>query len=371
MAINLITWAGQTVTPKYDAIIQDACAGRSGILYGCNVAAGGNALTVYPGYGVIKGRLFEVTQTAVTVTLPSSGTQAGTLIIRLDLANTAEPIEIAVETGVYTPEQDEDANFDSGVYEMVLATFSIVSSGISDLEIAESRVPYNRTPVYQSLADLGLSAATLKTTIFNSMTDNSVAFLSASDITDLPYTNASGIVAIFRGDSGYGKMLFLSEYGKANYQYSMNSSGSWRGSWDKLPTQKDIIDAVADINSTIAGHVNKLFYVDGETAELRVCTGGVLTNGKTEIYYSVPLSKSPANCRSITLFGGDAKARQNGKYLIGSGSLPAPIYTLGLTCTLFLRNNCIEVHVRNQSGFDGINNDSVHIDGSLTVVFHA
>lgn len=371
MAINLITWAGQTVTPKSDAIIQDACAGRSGILYGCGVTASGNALTVSAGYGVIKGRLFEVTQTTVTVTLPSSGTQVGTLIIRLDLANTAEPIEIAVETGSYTPEQDENANFDSGVYEMVLATFNIASSGISDLEIAESKMPYNRTPVYQSLADLGLSSSTLKTTIFNNMADNSVSFLSSSDITDLPYTGASGIVAIFKGDSGYGKMLFLSEYGKANYQYSMNSSGAWRGGWVRLPIAEDINAAIAGVNTTIEGHVSKLFYADGERVSLRIATGGVLTSGKTKIIFSVPLSKSPANVNRVTLWDGNAVVRQNGQYLMGSGGTTEPIYTLGNTCTLTLRANCIEVEVNRSSGFGGTNNDTVHVLGALTVDFHA
>lgn len=370
MAINLITWAGQTVTPKSDAIIQDACAGRSGILYGCEVTASGNALTVAAGYGVIKGRLFEVTSTTVNVTLPSSGTQAGTLIIHLDLANTAEPIEITVETGSYTPEQNEDANFDSGVYEMVLATFSIASSGISDLEIAESRMPYNRTPVYQSLADLGLSAATLKTTIFNSMADNSVAFLSASDITDLPYTNASGIVAIFRGDSAYGKMLFLSEYGKPNYVYSMNSAGSWRGGWVRLPVMEDITNAIAGVNQTIAEHVSDLFYSNNEQVTLRIATGGVLTSGKTKIIFSVPLSKSRAKCSSVTLWDGNAVVRQNGQYLIGSGGTVEPIYTLGNTCTLALKTNCIEVEVNRSSGFGGTNNDTVYVLGALTVVFH-
>ena len=370
MAINLITWAGQTVTPKSDAIIQDACAGRSGILYGCGVTASGNALTVSAGYGVIKGRLFEVTQTAVTVTLPSSGTQTGTLIIRLDLANTAEPIEIAVETGSYTPEQDEDANFDSGVYEMVLATFSITSSGINNLEVAETKVPYNRTPVYQTLADMGLSAATTKTSIFNSMANNSIATLPASAITDLPYANASGTVVIFKDSLAHGKMLFLSEYGKPNYEYSMNSAGVWRGGWVNLPIQEDITNAIAGVNSTIAGHVSKLFYANGERTTLRIAAGGVLTSGKTKIIFSVPLSKNPANINRITLWDGNAAVRQGGQYLIGSGGTAEPIYAMGNTCTLTLRSNCIEVEVNRSSGFGGTNNDAVYVLGALTVDFH-
>lgn len=203
------------------------------------------------------------------------------------------------------------------------------------------------------------------------MADNSVSFLSSSDITDLPYTGASGIVAIFKGDSGYGKMLFLSEYGKANYMYSMNSSGAWRGGWVRLPIAEDITNAIAGVNTTIEGHVSKLFYADGERVNLRIASGGVLTSGKTKIIFSVPLSKSPANINRVTLWDGNVVVRQNGQYLMGSGGTAEPIYTLGNTCTLTLRVNCIEIEVNRSSGFSGTNNDTVHVLGALTVDFHA
>lgn len=351
MAINLITWAGQTVTPKSDAIIQDACAGRSGILYGCGVTASGNALTVSAGYGVIKGRLFEVTQTAVTVTLPSSGTQAGTLIIRLDLANTAEPIEIAVETGSYTPEQDEDANFDSGVYEMVLATFSITSSGISDLEVAETKVPYNRTPVYQTLADMGLSGNTTSlSAIRTSMAYNSVALLPSSvlDTSSLPQAGASGMLLVIKGDSDSGKILLLSDYGSPSYEMSM-LNGQWYGGWMPLPRAEDV------------------YFSMNETITLRLATAGFLTDGNTQIFVSAPLPKKLRTGRNLYYSTGGAKIRQNGKYLVGSGSTYQELMTDGLLTTFTVYNNEIIVKITS-NGYSGVNNDVVGVDGWITLI---
>lgn len=351
MAINLITWAGQTVTPKSDAIIQDACAGRSGILYGCGVTASGNALTVSAGYGVIKGRLFEVTQTAVTVTLPSSGTQAGTLIIRLDLANTAEPIEIAVETGSYTPEQDENANFDSGVYEMVLATFSITSSGISDLEVAETKVPYNRTPVYQTLADMGLSGNTTSlSAIRTSMAYNSVALLPSSvlDTSSLPQAGASGMLLVIKGDSDSGKILLLSDYGSPSYEMSM-LNGQWYGGWMPLPRAEDV------------------YFSMNETITLRLATAGYLTGGNTQIFVSAPLPKKLRTGRNLYYSTGGAKIRQNGKYLVGSGSTYQELMTDGLLTTFTVYNNEIIVKITS-NGYSGVNNDVVGVDGWITLI---
>lgn len=350
MAINLITWAGQTVTPKSDAIIQDACAGRSGILYGCGVTASGNALTVSAGYGVIKGRLFEVTSTTVNVTLPSSGTQAGTLIIRLDLANTAEPIEIAVETGSYTPEQNEDANFDSGVYEMVLATFGITSSGITDFTQVETKVPYNRTPVYQTLADLGVSSGTTTLSdIRNRMAYNSVALLPTSVLqaSSLPQAGASGMLLVIKGDSDSGKILLLSDYGSPSYEMSMRN-GEWYGGWMPLPRAEDV------------------YFSMNETITLRLATAGYLTGGNTQIFVSAPLPKKLRTGRNLYYSTGGAKIRQNGKYLVGSGGAYQELMTDLLT-SITVYGNEIVVKIES-NGYNGVNNDTVGVDGWITLI---
>lgn len=349
MAISLITWAAQTVTPKHDAIIQDACAGRSGILYGCNVSAGSNTLMISAGYGVIKGRLFEVTDTTVGVTLPPSGTQNGTLIIRLDIANTSTPIEITVETGSYTPEQDEDANFDSGVYEMVLATFSITSSGITDFTQVETKVPYNRTPVYQTLADLGVSSETTTLSdIRNRMAYNSVALLPTSVLqaSSLPQSGASGMLLVIKGDSDSGKILLLSDYGSPSYEISMRN-GEWYGGWMALPRAEDI------------------YFSMNEAITLRLATAGYLTGGNTQIFVSAPLPKKLRTGRNLFYSTGGAKIRQNGKYLVGSGGAYQDLMTNLLT-SITVYGNEIVVKIES-NGYNGVNNDTVGVDGWITL----
>lgn len=135
MSIRLITFSGQTVTPKTDGIIQDASIGQNGIFYGCSVTASGNSLHIDGGYGLIKGRYFEIDATTVPVTLATSDTLLGRLYVKLDLSNTEAPIRVLTATGETLPslEQDVDANFDDGVWEMELATFNITTTEISDL----------------------------------------------------------------------------------------------------------------------------------------------------------------------------------------------------------------------------------------------
>lgn len=350
MAINLITWAGQTVTPKDDAIIQDACAGRSGILYGCDVTASGNTLTVASGYGVIKGRLFEVTNDSLNISLPSSGTLKGVLYIRLDLANSSEPIEITAMTGSteHQMEQDANANFDSGVYEMELAKFDVSSSGISNLTVSESKVPYNRTPVYQSMADFGSSASASDYTsrIFEKMADNSVAILSSANISNLPYDNANGIVIIVRQDAAHGKSLFLSEYGHSNYQNSMRN-GSFVYGWKKIPSENDVY-----------------YTSENEPYTMRLGMSGYITNGGQDIIVPIPFNRVLRDGAQVDISkrDGGIVVRQNGKYLLGSGSQMNDFET-GVYTTCATYSNMAILTLRNNEGWGGINNAPVAVQG--------
>lgn len=361
MAINLITWAGQTVTPKDDAIIQDACAGRSGILYGCGVTASGNTLTVASGYGVIKGRLFEVTNDSLNISLPSSGTLKGVLYIRLDLANSSEPIEIAAQTGstAYQVQQDANANFNSGVYEMELAKFDVSRSGISNLTVSESKVPYNRTPVYQSMADLGVPASTVTypLRIFERyMADNSIAILSSDSIgVDLPYENASGICIIIRKDASCGKALFLSDGGKPNYQYSMSEAdGVWIYEWVPFATEDDVYYTYGH-NPGGAQNTYRLYFG----------LGGFITNGGQDILAYIPLNRRVPDGYKLVFSPntGGVTVRQNGKYLLGSGSSSNDFETdVSTTCTTY--ENIAVFTIRRNGGYEGgVNNAPVAVQG--------
>lgn len=133
--IRLVTFSGQTVTPKNDAIVYDSAVGRCGVFYGCDVTASGNTLYIANGYGMIRGRFFEIKASTVSVTLASTDTLMGRLYIRVDLSNAEAPCQLLTYTGSSLPslEQDADANFIDGVWEMELATFSVATTEINNV----------------------------------------------------------------------------------------------------------------------------------------------------------------------------------------------------------------------------------------------
>jgi microcystin-dependent protein len=119
-----------------DAIVQELITGPGGIFTGCGItAANGNNLYIGEGYGAIKGRLFKITNTAVSVVLASSGTLKGRLVVKLDLSNTEEPIAIEAHTGstLYQLTQEDDANYTDGVFEIGIATFDVTTTAITNI----------------------------------------------------------------------------------------------------------------------------------------------------------------------------------------------------------------------------------------------
>ena len=139
MANNIVlkTYRGGSVTPLDDAIIQQTVIGTNGIFKGCNVTyARGNVLHVSQGFGMIKGRFFEVYDCEVGVILNSgSGTLQGRLYIHMDLSNADEPIQLLTETASVLTDLtgDEDVNFNNTAYDLELATFGVTRTGITDL----------------------------------------------------------------------------------------------------------------------------------------------------------------------------------------------------------------------------------------------
>lgn len=133
--IRLITYSGQTVIPKNDAITYDAAIGRCGVFYGCDVTASGNVIYVAGGSGIIRGRYFEIEASTLSIALASTDTLLGRLYIRMDLSNTEAPIQLLTYTGSSLPalEQDADANFTDGVWEMELARFSVTTTEITNV----------------------------------------------------------------------------------------------------------------------------------------------------------------------------------------------------------------------------------------------
>jgi len=139
MANNIVlkTFKGGNVTPQDDAIIHDVAIATNGIFKGCEVShARGNVLRVSQGFGMIKGRFFEVYESEVPVQLATAGqTLNGRLYIHMDLANADEPIMLLAQTAKELPalDMDADVNYNNSSFDIQLAAFTVSSSEISDL----------------------------------------------------------------------------------------------------------------------------------------------------------------------------------------------------------------------------------------------
>ncbi len=139
MADNIIlkTYKGGNVTPQDDAIIYETAIPGSGIFKGCEVTyARGNVLHISQGFGMIRGRFFEVYETEIDVRLADVGeTLDGRVYIHLDLSNADEPIRILAQTAQELPPLDADVNinYNNSSYDLELAVFTVSSAGLSNL----------------------------------------------------------------------------------------------------------------------------------------------------------------------------------------------------------------------------------------------
>lgn len=139
MANNIVlkTYKGGNVTPQDDAIIHDVAIATNGIFKGCEVShARGNVLRVSQGFGMIKGRFFEVYESEIDVQLASAGQILdGRIYIHMDLANADEPIMLLAKTAAELPalDMDADVNYNNSSFDIQLASFNVSSSEISNL----------------------------------------------------------------------------------------------------------------------------------------------------------------------------------------------------------------------------------------------
>lgn len=137
MAIALKTFKGGNVTPQDDAIIYQTVLPGAGVFKGCEVSfARSNVLHISQGFGMIKGRFFEMYETEVPVQLADTGeTKLGRLYIHMDLSNTDEPVQILTETAkeLSTLASDINVNYNNTTYDLELAKFKVSSTAISEL----------------------------------------------------------------------------------------------------------------------------------------------------------------------------------------------------------------------------------------------
>ena len=142
--IVLKTFRGGSVTPQDDATIHQTVIATNGIFKGCQISySRGNVLHLSQGFGMIKGRFFEIYDTEIPIELSTTGEKLkGRIYIHLDLSNADEPIQILTQTatvlGVLTG--DEDINYNNTTYDMELATFSVTNTALLDLVQTSSKI---------------------------------------------------------------------------------------------------------------------------------------------------------------------------------------------------------------------------------------
>ena len=332
--IRLITYADQTVTPMNDAILQDVEVGQNGILYGVDISASGNTISLTSGYGVIKGRLFEINATEIMVQLSSGSTLRGRLYIRLDLTNQSQPISIISQTGNSFADltKEEDANYTNGVYEMELATFSVTTTEITN--VTETYIISEAGTSLDQYADEGM-----------------YYFSIGYPPSDAP-SGANGWLITLDGNTAKEQIWLIegSQNTQADTWVRTFTNGAWT-SWRRLVTE------------------NEMYYMPGDTVDAWVYSCGWTTSGNTRIFFEINLPKPlHPSVKSVTYAGKDEpiEIRQNGKYLANANL--DKISTLNPA--IGIRQNTLYCLISKSSGFGGTNNAVVGIATHMLLRFN-
>lgn len=141
--ITLKQFEGAIVTPADDAALYAHFDNRSGILSGMEIAhLGANQISVGGGRGMICGRTFVVESETILATLATSGTQSGRLLVQINLGNPDAPISFMTQAASVLPDLvQEDLNAGGTVYQLVLATYSVSTTAVSNLVTTSALAP--------------------------------------------------------------------------------------------------------------------------------------------------------------------------------------------------------------------------------------
>lgn len=351
MAIELITYANKTVTPMNDAIVNDAEMGASGILHGCEPSYNGNTITISSGYGLIKGRLFRVTTTQLSVELENT-TTSGWVQVRLSVADSSNPIRLeTTTTGSEADTGDDDANYNFSYYTFKIAKFIASSSSITGIEACGKKLPVLHPTIYARVGDLGLTSPVSVADVYNAMPLNSIAYIPSNELTSasIPSTEG-GVLEIIKLDytgssytgEKYGKSITFKQ-GLGGYDARMyfNYSGNVATPdliWHTVAKEEDV------------------FYKAGEEDTLVCQGGGFITASNTSIRFFVNYSKIKKSATGVTFVQGTLIARENGRYIAGDTAGSFALDSGNTTITV--KNNGLMVNVTESNGFTGATNNS-------------
>jgi hypothetical protein len=259
-------------------------------------------------------------------------------VLTLDLSNSSEPLALSVQDSSYELTQDNDANFDTGIYQIKLATFTVTSVEITDVYMTYDRVHG------------GISVVNVTGTSLDQFVDPGNYYFSIEYApTDAP-AGANGWLIVLGG--GAKKQIWLRE-GSENTQSDVCvrsfTSNAWT-SWRRLVTE------------------NEMYYMPGQQTGLRINCGGFLSSGRTYVGGFIPIPKPiHSSVQSVSVINNTnykVTIRQNDKYLVNEVNPTS----LGASCTI--RSNGIDLNLNKSSGFGGINNSPVSIVGYIQVRFN-
>lgn len=198
MSIQLYQFDGANVPPLVDARLYEMLSGGTvGIVQGCEIThLGGNQLQITSGWGICKGRVFQIQQQTVNATVSTSGKVRGRLLVDIDVSNREEPCKFATQAQEELPELiQENINLDGTIYQMPLTEYNVDEISISDLTVVApkadfTRMQYSVTVTLLASGWTGEEAPYSKTVAVEGMTDDRL--FSAPTSGD----DSKGIVAV-------------------------------------------------------------------------------------------------------------------------------------------------------------------------------
>lgn len=266
------------------------------------------------------------------------------LVTNSDDTQTCEPFVRAVSGPSATITEGE---LRSGAAEVYVSLYRVTQVGTTNVlgnrMLEELSHLYGK--VYRSLADVGLTEPTSPNMYCANMANNSIAILTENEISDLPYSGAVGNIIIIKGDATNAKALFLSQYGRPNYEYSRDNghAGTWTDGWKALPQT----------------------YTKGQSYRWSFAGAGYITGGGRSAVFAIPLNKSLANISGITPNGMDIKVRQRGEYIAGTVADFEGVDSVSYRIT----ENCVIATATMTNGYYGaINNEACGIEGYCDVI---
>ena len=134
--MRVVRASGQNVSPSDDGKLFNRIF-SDGLFDAVTITSLGAALVHIPAmYGIMAGREFVTESQDFTVTLPSSSSSIGYIVVRYNLAE-ENVISIVSYIGDYSPTK-EDINNTGTVYEMIIATYSASSVAVTAISSAYS-----------------------------------------------------------------------------------------------------------------------------------------------------------------------------------------------------------------------------------------